>query len=153
MEDFFFLFSPTVVPLTPRSPLAFWCTRRVLRSLGSGIRPPHASSTDDSVEIMVPSCGKFTSIHNQSSTEFVLFVVLCRDERICTSLDLKQKKNSVTQSKHEHKRTPGTGWEQERAAPACTPDLRPEPVMLCQTLYHTGRETLPAETTGVNPYF
>lgn len=157
-DIFFFLFSPTVVPLTPRSPLAFWCMRRVLRSLGSGIRPPHASRTEDSVEIMVPSCGKVTRFPNPNPTEFVFFVMLCRDEQISTSLVLKQRhtaqlRANVSTRPHTHTHTPGTGWGQERAAPACTPDLRSEPVTLCQTLCHTGQEKRPAETTtGIKTY-
>lgn len=50
--------SPTeveMVAFTPRSPLACWCRRRVFKSLVSGMKPPHASRTVGSVEIMAPS--------------------------------------------------------------------------------------------------
>lgn len=41
---------------------------------------------------------------------------------------------------------PGKGWEQEEAALACTPGLQLEPVVPCQTLFHTEQGTLPADT-------
>lgn len=50
--------SPTqdeTVALTQMSPFACWCRRRVLRSPGSGMKPPHASKIEGSVEIMAPS--------------------------------------------------------------------------------------------------
>lgn len=99
------------------------------------------------MEIMVPSCRKSQELAIETPPGFVL---LCWDAPTWTRFRLKQRK---PQSEQEQEHTPGTGWEQERAAPACTPGLRSEPAVPCRTWFHTEQETLPAGTTKGSIYF